>query len=745
MKKLLLLIGICSAFAVGYGAAGHAFPAAGMYGRGEYNGYFTNVNDTNGTYVLPNQFGGEAYPSSINSATEFINFIRGTEGLGGNAQQRTGAAFLIQTMIGSSRNRPPTGAEVNEWIRRVNAAQAAGRITWRTNYSYCINSFYQGPRGGGSPNDDAFFDDCGTQPAMVFRDASGNVAYAIKWLCSNPVGNVRPIPDDLNFNMGGSAAVNDSTPIPGQTITFTYRVVDNGPGASTAITAWGINTLTGAVTRGPVGLGIFSSAGQAKFFSETYTVPLSAVPGDRICRNPRYTPNTEDGGVENGASVCAVVQYSFTLRPAITATVNGAPLPAGSVAEVGDTLQFTYSIVNTGLTESTNASCFRYGKDIDGYHTVPTPEDSTAGWASFDPAECPRVFPKSSTTPITSANETFAILPGNVNRSICRQLVVNPATFGGGPDTFESCVQVGAKPYFRAYKGDVSAGNGFPTTCTTSNSSIVAWNKENPSFSGAGTQYAAYAMNRVHDFATAYGNTAGAVPGTSLAFANTTAVGASIFGGLFGSLPCVPDYYARRTLTTTQPLPSGNLPSLPNGLRSFTATGPITVHGNVTPGQQSVIYVDGDVLIDGDITYAGSWNINNMPLLQLVVRGNIYISENVTQLDGIYIAQPSTATNGIIFTCANPGLPGIPVATTDPLVFSRCRNTLTINGSFIARQVQLLRTRGTLSQSSSLEAPAGGNIAEVFNYSPATWIQQPPVPSDMMEGYDAITSLPPVL
>jgi hypothetical protein len=132
-----------------------------------------------------------------------------------------------------------------------------------------------------------------------------------------------------------------------------------------------------------------------------------------------------------------------------------------------------------------------------------------------------------------------------------------------------------------------------------------------------------------------------------------------------------------------------------------------------------------------------------MPLFQLVVRGNIYISESVTQLDGIYIAQPTSATNGNIYTCASAS--GVPVATNDTAIYTRCSNTLTVNGAFIAREVQFLRTRGTLSQSSPAELSTSGNIAEVFNFSPATWIQQPPVPTDMLEGYDAITSLPPVL
>jgi len=118
------------------------------------------------------------------------------------------------------------------------------------------------------------------------------------------------------------------------------------------------------------------------------------------------------------------------------------------------------------------------------------------------------------------------------------------------------------------------------------------------------------------------------------------------------------------------------------------------------------------------------------------VKGNIYIAPGVTQLDGFYIAQASSgsATNGVIYTCASAPFTAAPLNRN---LQNTCSTALTVNGSFNARQVWLLRTAGTLSTTP----------AEKFNYVPELWLS---APFDNGLGgtsgdYDSITSLPPVL
>jgi hypothetical protein len=315
---------------------------------------------------------------------------------------------------------------------------------------------------------------------------------------------------------------------------------------------------------------------------------------------------------------------------------------------------------------------------------------------------------------------------------------VNPGTPGGTAKSVEVCVYVSSRPYTRVYGGDVSAGNPQPNACsTTTNAGIVGWSKDLTSFSGSGAQYAALALSSIYDFATSLGNGAGAAPaGKGLAFANTGASG-DTFGGNFGSLPCIHDYYAEKTGSN---FTGGNISS-ENG--SYTANGPVTVHGNVTPGQKFVLYVNGNVTIDGPIVYTGAFTPDRTPLVEIIASGSIYIDKSVTRMDGLYVAQANgTAGSGTIYTCTN-GATQYTVDTTGAFN-APCHSTLVVNGAFVASQIRFLRTNGTVKQSSAGEASGNSNQAEVFNYSPALWMAQP-ASTAADNNYDSITSLPPIL
>ncbi|HJQ09140.1 MAG TPA: hypothetical protein VJ836_06695 [Candidatus Saccharimonadales bacterium] len=747
MKKLLIAMLAFGAFLVGYGTVADAYPNGGMYGRGEFRGYFTNDYDDVGTHVLPNVYDGDAIPDDVNSAAEFIHFMKNTkldmDGNGsGDTQERTGAAFIIQTMIGSSRDRTPSAAQIAEWEQRVNAYAAAGRIQWSTNFNYTINSLYQGPRGGGALNDDAFFDERGNGSSIIFNNPNGT-RYVIRRHCANPVGDVSPLQDISNFNMTGRTTVTDTTVIPGQDITFRHYVRNTGPNATNPTTIrWRTyNTLSGAMlASGPPGASYYADD-QEKFVNEEdFRVPAGAVPGTRYCRHVWWSPDTQAGGSQIGTSVCATVIHNYTLTPSINVLVNGAAPPANSVVEVGDRVDFVYAVNNDGPTVSQPTSCTIYGLTRPSYYAVPSPHDSTSdpGY-SQPPHGCPRIFPLENTT--LGPPETILSIPAtSLNRTICRSIFITPRSASGGTASDESCVRVGAKPYLRVFGGDVSAGNGqstAPGVCVNNNSAaVVSWNRGTPGYTGAGAQYAVLALGRINGFATSHGNTP--VGPNRLAFANTGGISGLDFGGSLGSQPCIPDYYSRMPAGAA-PF-GGNISAMGGG--SFRASGPLALAaGNINPGQRSVLYVNGDVLITGPITYPGGWNTNTMPSFTLVVRGNIYVSRTVSRLDGVFIAQPNGASGGTIYTCANPDLPATAVLTTGGAVFSSCSAGLEINGAFVAKQVQFLRTRGTLTADPALNT----SIAEIFNFSPALWMAQPPVPAGAGTDYDAIISLPPVL
>lgn len=747
LNRILLVAGVATTFMIGYGVMAKAYPGGGVYGRAEFRGYFTNTQDFYGTHVLPASFSGNSFPSSINSASEFINFIKGGNGLAsGSAQRRTGAAFIIQTMIGSSRSRPPTAAQIAEWESRVNAAQAAGRVTWFFNYRHTLNSYYQGTGSGSNPNDDAFFDDTGTSQSIVFRDSAGTIVYAIRRQCANPVGNgrINPIPNP-SFSMANRTTVSDTTVLPGQTITFRYYL-RNTSASSTSPTAiaWVGRVMNAGVpgARSGQGNGGTFAAGQEKnVYNESVTVPAGALPGSQICRRLEHSPDTQAGGVEFGATVCATVQYDFSLTPVINFTVNGG-VSAGSIAEQGDSITFNYSVNNGGLTQSRPTNCNIYGLSRPGSYTAPNPPDSASngGYVS-PPTGCPRVFLRGSTA-VTSETITAPA----ANQTICRAFWVNPASLTVGARGTETCIRIVAKPYLKVYGSDVAAGSGLetaPDTCTNNtNAAITSWNKRTPgNYAGAGVQYAGFALRAITDFATGRDNSVGLTTPSWLSFANTAGVnnGSGLYGGTFGSVPCIRNYYSLRPASTSA-LPA-NVSAMTTGI--YGGTGAVTLTGgNVNPGENITVYIDGNVFINSNITYTPNWSYANTPLFQLVVRGNIYIGSGVTQLDGVYIAQRNGATGGTIYTCATAA--AAPTLTNGAF-YNSCNSKLTINGAFMANSVEFLRTRGSLSQGIVNEPSGSSNAGEVFNFNPSLWMVQPLRSGGGVDNYDAITSLPPVL
>src|SRR5690606_32751320 len=79
--------------------------------------------------------------------------------------------------------------------------------------------------------------------------------------------------------------------------------------------------------------------------------------------------------------------------------------------------------------------------------------------------------------------------------------------------------------------------------------------------------------------------------------------------------------------------------NLPNG-ESYYEGDVLNLSGGNFTGRK-VLYVSGDVVINSNIEYNTSpWgSVENIPNFTLVVDGNIFINRNVTQLDGLYVAQ----------------------------------------------------------------------------------------------------------
>lgn len=764
-KKLFIMAFVgMAAFMLGYGAVTMAWP---VKGKNAYIGYFLGNSDTSGDYVLrPDSntpgcaaSGGNGLPTSINSAPAFINFITcKLNSTNANAnvrnQERTGAAFIIQTMIGQATNRPPTAAQIADWQARVNYAASQGWIQWNTGYSYTINSFFQGNpvAGNSTPNDDAFFPDSGSGSAIIFWGAA--TPYVLRHLCGNPLGNgnIGVLAPGQNYSISGRTTVSDANPKPGDTIRFDYYVRDDGPTATSPTDIWWLayNVSNGtAVSGGNSGQ---YAAGQEKLVTfEDVPIPLGTPPGTTYCRLTQYAPSSSSNpAASNGPTVCATVRYDFALTPTVNIEINDGAT-TGSAAEVGDKVEFIYAVNNVGTTASMSTNCTVYGLSKNGFNTVPTPNDTTSDVGYTQPAHgCPRVFAASTNT--TLVTETIASIPAtSLNKTLCRTLSISPVAPAGGTQTAEACVTITAKPYLRIYGGDVSAGNGFTSgtgsTCTNNaGAAVVSWNQRGggPGWAGAGTQFATYALSKIFDFADNLGNPPGggnaSTKPSGFSFSNTTTdINNGDFGGSLGSIPCIQDYWDTTGATNY----AGPLATTSTG--KYVGFTPAIVSGTMSVNQRVVLYNNGDVYINGNITYPASWPVDQPPLFMLVARGNIYIRKSVTRLDGTYVAQRNGAgAGGTIYTCANSVFPPTAILPTDPTAYGDCNTKLTINGSFVANQVQFMRTFGTLSQAVAGETASSGNAGEVFNYSPVNWMTSLPG-QNLSTTYDAITSLPPVL
>lgn len=297
---------------------------------------------------------------------------------------------------------------------------------------------------------------------------------------------------------------------------------------------------------------------------------------------------------------------------------------------------------------------------------------------------------------------------------------------GSGQRQASDCTsRVVNQPYTRVYGADVMSGSGFGNCTPNTNAGILGWNKGNGA--GSGTQLAAQAAGTITGFSSASLRGVAPSPPRGLSFANVSGT----YGGNYGAGVCVQDYFSLAK-------PSQISTSYPS------SESPL----NIAPGSRTVVYVEGDAFIRRNIVFSGgSWaNLSQIPSYYLIVKGNIYISANVTQLDGVYIAQPTSPTStttGRIYTCVDHNTRA--VKTTSPSAFTDCGQKLTVNGVFLAKQLRLLRTNGSLRDSTVGEPSTSGTIAEVFNYSPELFLIDPGLTTTPSRQYDAASALPPVL
>jgi hypothetical protein len=358
----------------------------------------------------------------------------------------------------------------------------------------------------------------------------------------------------------------------------------------------------------------------------------------------------------------------------------------------------------------------------------------------------------SSRNNIFIVNENYSNLANKINEVIdnnCKTFTAPPPPPPAEPTD---------SPYLRVFGNDVITGSRFPDSTgscpsisATDDTTIRATTRTaSNQWYGASSEFAVFDYGDVDQFfSNSPSTTASANPPLDLTFGNYGTksdgtvgriTGATNYGGNSGLAPCLPDYF-------------GDIQSKDASL--IKTPGTANIPTSIANGEQKLIVVEGDVHITNNITYANtSWNnVSEIPNFYLIVKGNISIAPNVTQLDGIYVAQPNPATGngGNIYTCLS-GANATRYTGTD--LTSNCGNKLTINGAFISKKTLFDRTNGRLSSAplASSENPTNSTstdkIAEMFNFTPETYLS--PLNFNLTttqpyEKYEYIVSLPPVL
>ncbi|HET9722001.1 MAG TPA: hypothetical protein VFP32_03140 [Candidatus Saccharimonadales bacterium] len=374
------------------------------------------------------------------------------------------------------------------------------------------------------------------------------------------------------------------------------------------------------------------------------------------------------------------------------------------------------------------------------------------------------------------------------------------------------------KSYIKVTGGDVSTGGWFnngQALCPTSTTPVSNYQDSNfsnpPEFpadsenryggiitnanlsgnnsaGGSSSEFAAYALGEIMGNSSGVGFYSGGgyvkSSGSAqrydyLSYANTMgpsfSMGSDFWGGnlvpstgVRQTSYCIPDYYKNMMPDSTPPiLPSGKLNDpaamAADGTYSETATGdPLDIVPSadltIPAGRHVRVFVKGSVYIGHNITYAGH-TANQVPKFTLIVQGSIYISKDVTRLDGFYVAQPDPTDSdqvghdtGDIWTCHDD-------STTIPIFAgpgspAECTNHLVVNGAFVAKSIQLYRVGGaagfsdaagaTTAEDGFANAP-NSNASEVINYSP-DMVMGGPFSDQTSDdnNIDSLISLPPV-
>lgn len=540
---------------------------------------------------------------------------------------------------------------------------------------------------------------------------------------------------------GTGASSANITATPGDRLTWTHQLRNNGPNA-TNTNVWsnlGMSGFTNGwssglsqVVMGPgAGVGVIRSS----FSNNVYDVTQNDV-GRTLCQWVQFDPtNTSGGRNGRGSQACAAIPYNYTLTP--TVALNRTEV------EVGGQVGVTGTVNNSGPTKSQNTTWqFSYITIAPGSTNVPTAGVTTAAPCTFyaGAGRTCQTVPALSFASGGAANGAQVFNPGSVAFSrvanvgdlpvgtqVCYALSVRAASSSATTSWSHSaarCAYVAKRPLAQVIGGDLIVGRGGATSSIVSTNTKLASGQK----FGAWSEYGIASSGLINGMASASGYAGGTT------VTNLCGVSFLSFSNKVGTAACadnrIGQYVFRAAASTIAgrfPVTSAETISGSRGVdgltsgRTYTGSGTITLTApanyRVEPGKWVVINApNATVNINNNIRYTDGalTSISQIPQV-IIIAQNIVIADTVTQVDAWLVAT-GTGANGRVNTCrvTNPNSAEV-IGFTD-LTSDRCREKLQVNGPVIANHLFLRRTAGAGT------GEASGDPAEVFNLRPDAYL-----------------------
>jgi hypothetical protein len=778
------LLGMVVGLSVMLAGIGIAIAANGPYGRDYGNGYFSNTTfagsdlifEPFGTNPLTDTVGfgptcehdcnlqsfQAVFQARLNDPTSvvdqgraaaLIDMMLGQQGPNFNGSSQSGIVYAQanfqkwENLLAVYANGTTPGYSV-QWNEDVNFADpgfngwtavgATNANDWQdetdcSNGQQCVGDLVFGNNNGGA-----------IVETTVDFNANGQ-QFIIRQGCGCTTGETQSlaIPSWTLSGMSSvsqvSASAGVSTPV-----TFEHTITNQGPGSANYPEYVDYYYPDGTTLQKRLDSNNQTTASGGTYtYTDSETIPASALPGQLFCEDIYFGNAT--GPLSVGATsqkACVTIQNSLQC---------GGVKPGTSIIQPDDS--FTVSIDDT----------------FDG-GSAPPYTDYQVSIPAIDYADN-SAAPTESGGELTYTTDSLRAPPQAGTYTINWQL------YNGGNPEGPPCsgqLNIVDLPYFNVFGSDVNAG-GTLGGCSSDGGSLAGWYDDQTGFGGSRSDLGAFALNNIVGFASGIGDSGAPPGGNGLTFSNSSNVTGSDynenFGGNLGGDHCI--FTPLAEANSLNDVPSTAVigsAGLVNGAHNY--NGNLTLNGGIIPataagntGNNLSIFINGNVYISSNIVYGtngGDWNINadgssNIPSVYIVATGNIYISPTVTELDGVYVANVNASGGGgTIYTCGQGSFTPLPTAS----LYAGCNQQLTVYGSFIANQVNLMRTFGSLDDSTATETPNSASLrqcqnggfasdcaAELFNFSPELYLSDPAImpTNNGATSYDSEVDLPPVL